>query len=54
LALQGWDLVHQVEVFAFEEEAAFLKEKEGPSLSELEPEDLVPFFDYVFFLLLNV
>jgi hypothetical protein len=43
-----------VQVFAFEEEAESLKEEEGLGLKELEPEDLVPFFEFLFFLKLNV
>jgi hypothetical protein len=43
-----------VQVFAFEEEVASLEEKERPGLGELKPEDLVAFFDILFFILLNV
>jgi hypothetical protein len=54
LALEGWCLVHQVQVFAFQEDVASLESEEGPGLEELEPEDLVPCFDGLFFLLPNV
>jgi hypothetical protein len=43
-----------VQVFAFEEVVVFLEEEEGTGFEELEPEDLVTFFDFLFFLLLNV
>jgi hypothetical protein len=54
LALEGWCLVHEVQVLAFEEEAVSLKEEEGTGLEELEPENLVAFFDFLFFLLQKV
>jgi hypothetical protein len=44
--LEGWYLVYQVQVFAFEEEATSLVLEEGLGLEELEPEDLVPYFDF--------
>jgi hypothetical protein len=43
-----------VQVFAFEEEVVSFKEEEGLYLDELELEDLVPFFNILFFLLPNL
>jgi hypothetical protein len=54
LALEGWCVLHKVQIFAFEVVVASIEDEEALSLDELEPEDLVPIFVVLFFLLPNV
>jgi hypothetical protein len=47
LTFEGSSLAPQVQAFTCEEE-------EGPDLEDLEPEDLVPFLELLFFLLVTI